>query len=646
MGKSKALNLCLTMLLSLAAANAPAFAAKTIYVDADATGANKGSSWTDAYRFLQDALSDANSSEKPVEIRVAQGVYTPDSNSAVPDGTGDREATFQLINGVALKGGYAGFGQPDPNARDVELFQTILNGDFNGDDNPCSSCQEFVIGNNSENCYHVATASLTDVTAVIDGFTIRGGNANGSWPSPRSAGGGMCALSGSPTIVNCIFEYNTAIDGGGIYNHDSNSTVTNCLFSMNVGYLGGGIFNHSAGPVFVKCEFSMNWANQWGGGMMNENSSPVLTDCNLCRNWALVGLGGGMCNDSSNPILRNCTFLENISFSEGGGLSNIKSNPILTNCTFRRNSASSYEGLGSGGGMENYESAPTLTNCTFEDNYATYFGGGMSNLASEPTLQHCIFTSNSVFDRGGAIYNEQSSPTFANCMFTDNTATVMFPDDPYDTAAGAIFNADSNMVSLTNCTFYGNAAAYGKAVSCDSDEQEHPSNVRLINCILWDGRNEIWNNDSSEIEVAYSNVQGGWPDEGNIDADPCFVKPGYLDQNGTPDDPDDDFWVEGDYHLKSQAGRYDPNEGQWAIDEVTSFCIDAGDPMSPIGLEPFPNGGVINIGAYGGTAEASKSYFGEPPCETIIAGDINGDCQINFKDFFFIALHWLTANTP
>ncbi len=77
------------------------------------------------------------------------------------------------------------------------------------------------------------------------------------------------------------------------------------------------------------------------------------------------------------------------------------------------------------------------------------------------------------------------------------------------------------------------------------------------------------------------------------------------------------------------------------IDEVTSPCIDAGDPMSPIGLEPFPNGGIINMGAYGGTSEASKSYFGKPVCETIVAGDINGDCEINFKDFWFIALHWL-----
>jgi len=96
--------------------------------------------------------------------------------------------------------------------------------------------------------------------------------------------------------------------------------------------------------------------------------------------------------------------------------------------------------------------------------------------------------------------------------------------------------------------------------------------------------------------------------------------------------------------LKSQAGRWDPNSQTLVRDDVTSPCIDAGDELDPIGQEPFPNGGIINMGAYGGTAEASKSYFGEPPCETIFAGDINGDCVVDFKDFFFIALHWLTDN--
>jgi hypothetical protein len=58
-------------------------------------------------------------------------------------------------------------------------------------------------------------------------------------------------------------------------------------------------------------------------------------------------------------------------------------------------------------------------------------------------------------------------------------------------------------------------------------------------------------------------------------------------------------------------------------------------------LEQFPNGGVINMGAYGGTAEASRPYFGKQVCETIVAGDINGDCKVDSVDFAIIAFHWL-----
>ena len=130
--------------------------------------------------------------------------------------------------------------------------------------------------------------------------------------------------------------------------------------------------------------------------------------------------------------------------------------------------------------------------------------------------------------------------------------------------------------------------------------------------------------------------------------DPLFARPGYwadpedLSRPGNPNDLNA-FWVNGDHHLKSQAGRWDPNAGTWVQDDVTSPCIDAGDPMSPIGLEPFPNGGIVNMGAYGGTAEASKSYFGEPVCETIIAGDINGDCKVDGRDLTILSLHWLQS---
>jgi hypothetical protein len=229
------------------------------------------------------------------------------------------------------------------------------------------------------------------------------------------------------------------------------------------------------------------------------------------------------------------------------------------------------------------------------------------------------------------------SPTVTNCTFTANSAQY---------EGGGMGNWYNSRPTLTNCTIADNSAPNGPAVACDFSRWPHPGSITMVNCIVWNGSNWLWNNDGSTINITYSDVQGGWTGTGNINADPCFASSGYWDPNGTPADANDDFWVDGDYHLKSQAGRWDPLIAGWIKDDVTSPCIDAGDPASPIGYEPFPNGGIINMGAYGGTAEASKSYFGEPVCETIFAGDINGDCIINLRDFALMALHWLEDNTP
>lgn len=133
------------------------------YVDDDATGANDGSSWADAYWFLQDALAAAQGGD---EIRVAQGTYKPDQRVMIlTRGTqvissGDRTETFQLINGVSLKGGYAGFGEPDPDARDIEAYGTILSGDLNGDDMPVANPSDLLDEpTRAENSFHVVTGS-------------------------------------------------------------------------------------------------------------------------------------------------------------------------------------------------------------------------------------------------------------------------------------------------------------------------------------------------------------------------------------------------------------------------------------------------------------------------------------------------------
>ncbi len=487
--KSKA---CLIVSIFLLGLAYTAAAERTIYVDDDASGANDGSSWVDAYNYLQDALTDANSALKPIEIRIAEGIYKPDSNSADPGGSGDREATFQLINGVTLKGGYAGFGELDPNVRDIEAYETILSGDLNGDDidvnDPCDLITE---PTRAENSYHVVTANRPDVE--LDGFTITGGNANGSdpWPHRNASGGGIYIYTTSekkPKVSNCILRRNSSI------------------------HYGGGMCYTSSG-----------------------RGRPEFTNCAFIKNWA--GAGGGVYDGSYGSPIRTLT----------------------------------------------------LTNCRFTSNSAT---------------------------KGGGICIAHSRPILTNCMFIGNSADF----------GGASAHYDLAIATYIKCTFSANSSQYGKALYCSSWDTRIPNIVRLNNCIVWDGGEEIYNDNdnNSIITIIYCDVQGGWPGKGNIDIEPCFA---YVNN--------------GDYHLKSQAGRWDANEGLWTKDDVTSPCIDAGNTNSPVGLEPFPNGGVINMGAFGGTAEASKSYFGEPVCEKIVAGDINGDCIVNFKDLAFMAFHWL-----
>jgi len=201
---------------------------------------------------------------------------------------------------------------------------------------------------------------------------------------------------------------------------------------------------------------------------------------------------------------------------------------------------------------------------------------------------------------------------------------VIVDNRPGGDVIGSVISGCHGLIK--NCTVAHNASGIGIGEG---------GTTTIENCIIYHGGG-VRVDSGGTVNILYSNVDGVYGEgtinwgPGNMDTDPCFVRVG--DWFGDPN---------GDYHLKSQAGRWDPNSQSWAQDTVTSPCIDAGDMSTPIGFEPFPNGGIINMGAYGGTTEASKSYFGEPVCKTIVAGDINGDCKVDFVDFRIMASHWL-----
>jgi len=311
-------------------------------------------------------------------------------------------------------------------------------------------------------------------------------------------------------------------------------------------------------------------------------------------------------------------------YADRGGAIDCRPNcsPVIKNCIIRGNVAAESDG----GGINCLTSRAKILNCLIEDNTAKVYGGGVSCCDnSDLTISNCIIRNNSSGDDGGGFQSCLSHATVTGCLFEGNTSGA---------EGGGIWCIHPIMVD--HCTIVGNRASLqGGGLASNWDP------CVITNSIIRDNLSEDLFLRNSDSEVSYCNsiLVGEYPGVGNIDADPCFAEPGQWVPDAS--DPTHPIWSGGDFHLKSQAGRWEATTQSWVTDDVTSPCIDAGDPMSPIGFEPFPNGGRVNIGAYGASDEASKTYFGSPSCQTIIAGDINGDCVVDFEDLVIIVSHWM-----
>lgn len=336
--------------------------------------------------------------------------------------------------------------------------------------------------------------------------------------------------------INGAVDGDTVLVADGIYTDDGNRdidftgkaivvmsengpevTIVDCE-GASIGFY----FRSDESPTSVLKGFTITHGShwEWPGAILISYTSPTIINCIFLENSARYGAiySQGDYSNHNQPRLIDCTFIANSAPTFGGGMNCTYSSPMLTNCTFSENFGPI------GGGLRCLYSSPTLTNCTFSGNSATDYGGAIrfhSPYGSGPTLTNCTFSGNSTSGYGGAIYVFDGVPAqLTNCIFSENSAEK----------GGGMYNNSSNP-TVTNCTFSENDADRGGGM------YNANSRPTVTNCILWgDSIDEIYNSVGDPI-VTYSDVQGGYPGEGNIDADPLFFTLGgfeYFLDAGSP----------------------------------------------------------------------------------------------------------------
>ncbi|HOZ47183.1 MAG TPA: right-handed parallel beta-helix repeat-containing protein [Candidatus Hydrogenedentes bacterium] len=385
-------------------------------------------------------------------------------------------------------------------------------------------------------------------------------------------GAGMADSYASPAISQCVFEGNTASEwGGGLSNNYlASPVVTDCEFTQNsASWRGGGVGNQaeltarfercvfrenvsqedgggmsswaSATPEVADCQFVGNSADWYGGGMSLRGASAVVEETSFERNTAVVSGGGLHVMDDQGRrgsyTVRNSTFVGNSAGGNGGGVFGMDGSDVdLEGCVFSGNEATSGGALtvhsgasasvtrceftsnrggtsGRGGGIyAAYAGLLEVSASLFTSNEAELYGGALYTTASESTVSECRFVRNSA-GRGGALYSnfQNTGTVVSNGVFDGNWALLGGP-------AGGAVGVDHAPFAAVNCTFSRNTSAEGLGTSISGLDD---AAVSVVNSVFWgESGTPVWGDLDS---VTYSDIQGGYPGEGNMDEDPLFL---------------------------------------------------------------------------------------------------------------------------
>ncbi len=490
-----------------------------IYVDRDATGGlQDGSSWANAHTDLSAALQLARAGDM---VWVAEGVYTPTGGT-------DRGASFELRDRIKLYGGFNATETHLSDRTDPALHPTVLSGDIG------------VVGDSTDNTYHILRIQDVRDFAVLDGFTIRDGNAMGggvAFPFIE-AGAGILIYSTFPAenkasivLKSNILAYNTAPNGAAMSIDDGYAVplalrITQCSIRHNYAFFRAGGFylpESLTQPVEVSLqdtEFRDNRFNTIGGGAIYDYHSGTRWDVVntvFAENGTTTGAGGGAwalfqtAGDKQINLL-NCEFRDNFCRGSGAGLEYYHFGGAshlslkMEKTTFLRNESFANDGAAFVLGALGDQSAIDFlaTECLFADNKAVLRGAAAyvrldgNDGDGHVRFDRCVFRNNRgrLSSQGGAFNGEIDTPDdptlpgrvlylhFTNSLFVGNKGAIT--QEQFSARCGIVD-------SIINCTFVDNAPiTFAKGYAPGVADEIQFSDIYIKNSIIWEPRLPLW----------------------------------------------------------------------------------------------------------------------------------------------------------
>lgn len=575
---------------------------RVIYVNSSAAMGGDGTSWTKAYRSLQDALYKAVEGN---EVWVASGTYYPDRGISVT--AGDRSASFTLKQGVGLVGGFAGT-ETDIAQRDLATNETLLSGKIEESSTSGSNHVVTVLGN-----------------AYLNGITVTKGQ--GGWVDVDAnpyvgQGAGVYVPSTSEIVMmNCKLKDNVikslygGPEGGAIYSMSS-VTLINCELIGNSAQVGGAVFARSVNAS--NCIFSSNSASD--GGAISADSV-ITTGCTFSANSAYSNGGAIDCTAPGSRYVdkfasvkaRNCKFVGNTA-GRGGAI-----------YSYAARAASMF-----GNAVVEVQ----ITDSTFSDNVANE-GGAIYAYSSHRCRVEAI---NSAFYRntaqvgmGGAISASLNgfassgipyvSTYTTNCVFSQNKA---MNGGAIYTSGLQTFGSFSNDTIVKNCTLVDNNVT---GASGDGGDIYSDGFVALQNSILWNVIEEsqiskVYLSKGGSIDDLSSNlIQGGRDaisaEESGIvsPTSPLTVDPRFL--NPSSPDGTDGIWRSADdgYRLANDSPAVNKGSNTMISDYLDLDNDEDVDEPLPVDISGHARkqGSSLDLGAYETGGQSYAIHIEEQP---------------------------------